>query len=71
MKGVLNVCEHKRLKTVGRKGVTRVFCADCGKELDIAVLEAKNGPVQPAGDTPGENPPAKKTRAKKAAKKEE
>lgn len=66
MKGGLSVCEHKRLKTVGRKGVTRVFCADCGKELDIAVLEAKNGPVQPADDKPKGKTPAKKKPAKKA-----
>ena len=66
MKGGLNVCEHKRLKTVGRKGVTRVFCADCGKELDIAVLEAKNEPKQPVEEKPKAKSPAKKRTAKKA-----
>lgn len=60
------MCEHKRLKYVGKKGVVRVFCADCGKELDKSLLErknsAKNQPVDPGTD----KAQAKKTRAKKA-----
>jgi len=60
-------CKHERLRTVGN----RVFCMECNEELDIAFLEAKNGPKQPAGDQPGENPPAKKTRAKKTHKTDE
>ena len=35
------MCEHKRLKYVGHRGETRVFCANCGKELDKTFLEGK------------------------------
>lgn len=60
------MCEHKRLKYVGHKGETRVFCADCGKELDKSVLEGKNSAKNPSDDTGADKATAKKTRAKKA-----
>ena len=60
------MCEHKRLKYVGHKGETRVFCADCGKELDKAFLEGKNSEKNPSDDTRADKSPSKKTRAKKA-----
>ena len=60
------MCEHKRLTYVGHKGETRVFCADCGKELDKAVLEGKNSAKNPSVDTGADKATAKKTRAKKA-----
>ena len=60
------MCEHGRLKYVGHKGVTRVFCADCGKELGKAFLEGKNSAKNPSVDTGKDKAPAKKTRAKKA-----
>lgn len=60
------MCEHKRLKYVGHRGETRVFCADCGKELDIAFLEGKNSAKKPSDNTGTDKAPAKKTRAKKA-----
>jgi hypothetical protein len=60
------MCEHKRLKYVGHKGETRVFCADCGQELDKSFLEGKNGGKNPSDDTGANKATAKKTRAKKA-----
>ena len=60
------MCEHKRLKYVGHRGETRVFCADCGKELDKAFLEGKNSAKNPPDNTVTDKAPAKKTRAKKA-----
>lgn len=60
------MCEHKRLKYVGHKGVTRVFCADCGKELDKSFLEGKNSAKNTPDNTGTDKAPAKKTRAKKA-----
>ena len=60
------MCEHKRLQYVGHKGETRVFCADCGKELDKAFLEGKNSAKKLSDDTGADKAPAKKTRAKKA-----
>lgn len=60
------MCEHKRLTYVGHKGETRVFCADCGKELDKAVLEGKNSVKNTSDDQESNKAPAKKTRAKKA-----
>ena len=60
------MCEHKRLKYVGHRGETRVFCADCGKELDKAFLEGKNSAKNPSDDMGANKAPAKKTRAKKA-----
>ena len=61
-------CKHGRLKTIGKKGKTRLFCMDCGKELDISLLTGQNQPGKADPDpTPGKSP-AKKTRAKKAEK---
>lgn len=60
------MCEHKRLTYVGHKGETRVFCADCGKELDKAVLESKNSAKNTSDDQEPNKSPAKKTRVKKA-----
>lgn len=60
------MCEHKRLQYVGHRGQTRVFCADCGKELDKSFLEGKNSAKKPSDDTGTDKAPAKKTRAKKA-----
>ena len=66
MRKEVNMCEHGRLKCVGYKGVTRVFCCECGKELDIAFLEGKNSAKNPPDNTGTDKAPAKKTRAKKA-----
>ena len=60
------MCEHKRLKYVGHKGETRVFCADCGKELDKSFLEGENSVKNPSDNTGTDKAPAKKTRTKKA-----
>lgn len=60
------MCEHKRLKYVGHKGETRVFCADCGKELNKAVIEAENQPKKAAEEPKPTKAPAKKTTRKKA-----
>lgn len=60
------MCEHGRLKYVGHKGVTRVFCCVCGKELDKSFLEGKNSAKNPPVDTGTDKPAPKKTRAKKA-----
>ena len=60
------MCEHSRLKYVGHNGVTRVFCAVCGKELDKTVLEADNSVKNTSDDKEPNKSPAKKTRAKKA-----
>lgn len=60
------MCEHKRLTYVGHKGETRVFCADCGAELDKAFLEGENSAKKPSDDQGTDKAPAKKTRAKKA-----
>lgn len=60
------MCEHKRLTYVGHKGETRVFCAECGKELDKSFLEGKNSTKNPPVDKGTDKAPAKKTRAKKA-----
>ena len=56
------MCEHDRLRTVG----DRVFCCDCGKELDIAFLESKNNARNTSNEAKTDKPSAKKTRAKKA-----
>ena len=61
-KGGSKMCEHERLRTVG----DRVFCCECGKELDIAFLEGKNSVKNPPDDTGANKAQAKKTRAKKA-----
>ncbi len=60
------MCEHGRLKYVGHKGVTRVFCAVCGKELDKTVLEAENGAKKPSDEPKADKAPARKRTAKKA-----
>ena len=60
------MCEHKRLKYVGHRGETRVFCADCGKELDKTFLEGKNSVKNPPDNTGTDKAPAKKIRTKKA-----
>ena len=60
------MCEHKRLTYVGHKGETRVFCADCGKELDKTFLEGKNSAKKPPDNTGTDKTPVKKTRTKKA-----
>lgn len=60
------MCEHKRLTYVGHKGETRVFCAECGKELDKTFLEGENSAKNPPVDTGKDKAPAKRTRAKKA-----
>jgi hypothetical protein len=60
------MCEHKRLKYIGHRGETRVFCADCGKELDKAFLEGKKQPEKAAEEVKPDKPTARKTRAKKA-----
>ena len=60
------MCEHKRLTYIGHKGITRVFCADCGKELDESFLEGKNSAKKPAEEVKQDKPAAKKRTAKKA-----
>ena len=60
------MCEHGRLKCVGYKGVTRVFCCECGKELDIAFLEGKNSAKNPPADESKGKSTGKKRTAKKA-----
>ena len=56
------MCEHDRLRTVG----DRVFCCECGKELDIAFLEGKNSANKPSEEAKPDKAPAKKRTAKKA-----
>ena len=56
------MCEHDRLYTIG----DRVFCCECGKELDIAFLEGKNSAKNPSENTGTNKAQAKKARAKKA-----
>ena len=60
------MCGHKRLTYVGHRGETRVFCADCGKELDKVFLEGKNSVKNPPDNTRTDKPTAKKRTAKKA-----
>ena len=62
MRKEVNMCDHDRLRTVG----DRVFCCECGKELDIAFLEGKNSVKNQSDNTGTEKAPAKKTRTKKA-----
>ena len=50
-------CKHNRLKTVGFDW----FCAECGKQLDPAVLFGKQ--------EHGQNPPVEEKSTKSAAKK--
>ena len=59
------MCEHGRLRTVG----DRVFCCECGKELDLEFLVAKNGknsPEKPAEEHKTDKPTTRKRTAKKA-----
>ena len=56
------MCDHERLRTVG----DRVFCCECGKELDIAFLEGKNSAKNPSDNAGEDKAPVKKTRTKKA-----
>lgn len=56
------MCEHKLLRAVG----DRLFCKQCGKELDMSFFEGQKQAKNPSDD-PGKTKPAqKKTRAKKA-----
>lgn len=74
MRKEVNMCEHNRLQYVGHKGVTRVFCADCGKELDKSFLEGKNSVKKPSDNkAPADDTPRKKPAktGKKTAKKGE
>lgn len=57
-------CKHERLRTVG----DRVFCVECNAELDVAFLEAQNGPKKATEDHGEENPQPKKPRARKGTK---
>lgn len=59
------MCEHKRLTYVSKKGETRVFCADCGKELDKTLTKGENSANKPPVDAGMDKAPAKRTRAKK------
>lgn len=59
------MCEHGRLRTVG----DRVFCCECGKELDLEFLAAKNGKnnaEKPAEEVKTGKATPKKRTAKKA-----
>ena len=63
------MCEHERLRTVG----DRLFCKDCGKELPLEILTAKETPKkaenQPEKAAPVEKtdkPTSRKGRPKKA-----
>ena len=56
------MCEHDRLYTIG----DRVFCCECGKELDIAFLEGKNSAKNPPADESKGKSTGKKRTAKKA-----
>lgn len=64
-------CKHERLKTIGKKGETHLFCLDCGAELDISLLTGQKQAEKPASDPAPGKSPEKKTRAKKAQKSEE
>ena len=56
------MCEHKTLRAVG----DRIFCKDCGQEVDMAFLLAQNGPKKAVEDDKPVKAPAKKRAAKKA-----
>ena len=72
MKGRIKMdCKHGRLKTISKKGETRLFCLDCGAELDISLLTGQKQAEKPAPDPSAGKSPEKKTRAKKAQKSEE
>ena len=58
-------CVHERLRTVG----DRVFCCECGKELDLEFLASKNGKNSannPAEESKTNKPTTRKRAAKKA-----
>jgi hypothetical protein len=62
-------CRHEHLRTVG----SRLFCKDCGKELPLEILTAKETPKkaenQPEKTAPVEKtdkPTSRKARQKKA-----
>ena len=62
-------CRHEKLRTVG----DRLFCKDCGKELPLEILTAKETPKkaenQPEKAAPVEKtdkPTSRKGRPKKA-----
>lgn len=56
-------CVHERLRTVG----DRVFCCECGKELDLEFLASKNG--KNSANNPAEEPKADKPAPRKRAAK--
>lgn len=56
------MCEHERLRTVG----DRVFCCECGKELDIAFLEGKNSAKSQSDNTGTDKAQGRKRQAKNA-----
>ena len=58
-------CKHDRLRTVG----DRVFCCECGKELDLEFLAAqgaKNSAEKPVEEAKASKPTPRKRTAKKA-----
>lgn len=59
------MCEHKRLTYVSKKGETRVFCADCGKELNKTLTEGENSAKKAADEPKADKAPARKRTAKK------
>lgn len=62
------MCNHEHLWTVGFDW----FCADCGEQLDPAVLFGKQEQAKnPPAETKTDKPAPKKTAAKKTAKKGE
>lgn len=64
------MCEHNRLKCVGYKGVTRVFCCECGEELPMEFLTAGNDQKQAEKAAPdaGMGKPTRKKRTAQKAK---
>ena len=58
-------CTHERLRTVG----DRVFCCECGQELDLEFLAAqngKNGAKKAAEEGKTDKPTPRKRAAKKS-----
>lgn len=49
-------CRHEKLRTVG----DRLFCKDCGKELSLEILTAKETPKK-AENQPEKAVPVEKT----------
>lgn len=58
------MCGHERLRTVGH----RVFCCECGEELDIAFLEGKNKAGNAAEAEQKDKPTSRKRTPRKADK---